>query len=101
MLRSLRLRLLGATILVILLAVGVTAFVASQRTWGEFQRYVEYGGSSRTKRFGFYVARNYGTHQSWDGIQAQVIELAQISGQRVVVADDRGKIVGDSGDPTL
>ena len=39
--RSLRFRLLLATILVVLIAVGVTAFVATRRTTGEFQRYVE------------------------------------------------------------
>jgi len=39
--RSLRFRLLAATILVVLIAVGVTAFVATRRTMGEFQRYVE------------------------------------------------------------
>jgi hypothetical protein len=38
---SLRFRLLLASILVVLIAVGVTAFVASRRTTGEFQRYVE------------------------------------------------------------
>ena len=38
--RSLRFRLLLATILVVIIAVGVTAFVATRRTTGEFQRYV-------------------------------------------------------------
>ncbi len=38
---SLRVRLLLATILVVVIAIGVTAFVATRRTEGEFQRYVE------------------------------------------------------------
>ena len=50
--RSLRFRLLFSTILVVLLAVGVTAFLASQRTTGEFQRYVATGGSARRRAAG-------------------------------------------------
>jgi signal transduction histidine kinase len=93
---SLRLRLLVATILVVVVAVGVTAFVASQRTLGEFQRYIEHGGSQRYHRFAGFFARSYEANGSWTGIQTAVEQIAVISGQRVVVADAQGKIVGDS-----
>lgn len=93
---SLHLRLLMATILVVLVAVSVSAFVAARRTSGEFQRYVEYGEVLRYRRFAPFLARAYSVNQSWDGVQAEVERLGQITGQRVLVADAQGKIVGDS-----
>jgi len=97
MLRSLHFRLLLATMAVVIVAVSVTAFVAGQRTTGEFQRYVEHGGNMRYRRLAVTLADLYARQHSWGGIQAQVEQLAQVSGQRVVVADGRDRIVGDSG----
>ena len=94
--RSLRFRLLAATILVVLIAVGVTAFVATRRTVGEFQRYVERGNPMDDRRLAFFLARLYDQAGSWNGIQSEVTHLAQISGQRVVITDAGQKIVADS-----
>ena len=94
--RSLRFRLLAATILVVLIAVGVTAFVATRRTVGEFQRYVERRSPLDDRRLAFFLARTYDRTKSWDGIQSEIAQLAQMSGQRVVVADGKQKIVADS-----
>jgi signal transduction histidine kinase len=94
--RSLRLRLLLATILVVLIAVSVTAFVASRRTTGEFQRYVERRSPMDDRRLAFFLARTYSTRQSWDDIQRDVEQVGQMSGQRIVVADANGKVVVDS-----
>jgi signal transduction histidine kinase len=94
--RSLRVRLLAATILVVLIAVGVTAFVATRRTVGEFQRYVERRSPLDDRRLAFFLARTYDRTKSWDGIQSEIAQLAQMSGQRVVVADGKQKIVADS-----
>ncbi len=94
--RSLRFRLLAGMVLVVVVAVAVTAFVAHQRTSGEFQRYVEEGGSTRYQRFADVLGRLYQANQGWGGVQSEVDRIAQISGERVVVADAQGKIVGDS-----
>jgi signal transduction histidine kinase len=96
MLHSLRFRLLLATMAVVIVAVSVTAFVAGQRTTGEFQRYVEHGGSMRYRRLAMTLADLYARQQNWDRVQAQVEQLAQVSGPRVVVADGHDRIVGDS-----
>jgi signal transduction histidine kinase len=99
--RSLRFRLLIATILVVIIAVGVTAFVASRRTTGEFQRYVQRRGPLDDRRLAFFLARTYDKTKSWDGIQSEIAQLAQMSGQRVVVADGDRKIVADSEDKLI
>jgi signal transduction histidine kinase len=94
--RSLRLRLLIAIGLVVVVALGVTAFVASQRASGEFQHYIEQTGSLRFHRFTDILSQDYGAGSSWNGVQAEVERMEQISGQRVLVADAQGKVVGDS-----
>ncbi|MGQ9555561.1 MAG: sensor histidine kinase [Anaerolineae bacterium] len=94
--RSLRLRLLAATILIVIIAVGVTAFVARYCTTGEFQRYVEHGGSLRYARFGGFLAGFYDLHNSWEGVQPEIEQMGQISGQRLVLADGESRIIADS-----
>jgi signal transduction histidine kinase len=94
--RSLRVRLLLATILVVLIAVGVSALVVGRGTAGEFQRYVRRGGEDRYFRFAAALTRVYGATQEWDDIQPEVERLSQLTGQRVVVADARRVIVSDS-----
>ncbi len=94
--RSLRFRLLAATILVVVIAVGVTAVVAGQRTTGEFKRYVEDRGNMRLERWAGMLSRMYDGSPRWADIQMEVEKLGQVSGQRVVVADARGLIVNDS-----
>ena len=96
MLHSLRFRLLMATLLVVLVTVSVMAVFASQRTAGEFRSYVEHGNSQQQRRFQFALARAYAHTQTWENIQPVIEEWGQVSGDRVVVTDLQGKIVGDS-----
>jgi signal transduction histidine kinase len=96
MLRSLRIRLLLATIFVVLIAIGVTAFVATRRTEGEFQRYVERRNPIDERRLGYVLATYYDQNHGWAGIETEVTRLSQITGQRVVLADAGGKVLADS-----
>lgn len=96
LLRSLRVRLLLATILIVLIAVGVTAFVATRRTQGEFQRYVERRSPFDDRRLGIVLARYYDENKGWGGIQAEISRVAQLAGQRIILADASGKILADS-----
>ena len=93
---SLRVRLLLATILVVLIAIGVTAFVATRRTEGEFQRYVEKRSPLDDRRMGYILARFYEEHGNWEGVRDEIENLAHISGQQVVLADAKGQVIADS-----
>ncbi len=95
-LRSLRVRLFVATILVVLIAVGVTAYVATRRTEGEFQRYVERRSPVDGRRIGAVLAHFYDENGGWSGVQGQITQLAQLAGQRVVLADAGGQVLADS-----
>ncbi len=94
--RSLRLRLLIAIGLVVVVALGVTAFVASRRASGDFQNYIQQTGSVRFHRFTDILSQVYGANSGWGAVQGEVERMAQISGQRVLVADVDGMVVGDS-----
>ena len=93
---SLRFRVLVALILVIVVAVGVVAFLASRVTIGEFQRYVERGGMIRHQRFEVFLAGYYMQNRNWSGVQPLVEQMGQITGERVVLTDGEGQVVADS-----
>jgi signal transduction histidine kinase len=93
---SLRFRVLVALILVIVVAVGVVAFLASRATTGEFQRYVERGGMMRHQRFEVFLVGYYTQNRSWSGVQPLVEQMGQITGERIVLADGEGWVVADS-----
>jgi signal transduction histidine kinase len=93
---SLRVRLLLSILLVVLIAVGVTALVATRRTIGEFQRYVERRPPVDERRLAYVLARTYNDDKGWANIQPEVERLGQFSAQRVVVADAAGTVIADS-----
>jgi len=94
---SLRFRLLAATILVVIVAVGVTALFASRSTASEFYGYLEHGSLMQQRRFVMLLTNAYAQAQTWDDVQPLVEQLGQFTGERAVLADANGKIVGDSG----
>lgn len=96
MLHSLRFRVLVALVLVVAVAVGIVAFLASRTTTGEFRRYVEHWGMMRDRRFEMFLAGHYMQNRSWSGVQPLVEQMGQITGERVVLADREGQIVADS-----
>lgn len=96
MFRSLRLRLLVSFLLVALVAVGIVAVLASQATSGQFHGYVEQRIEMGHRRHQRVLAVYYAERRSWDGVQALVERMAEISGDQVVLLDTSGKVVADS-----
>ncbi|GIK37468.1 MAG: two-component sensor histidine kinase [Chloroflexota bacterium] len=94
--RSLRFRLLTATLFVVIVAVSLTALFASGTTTREFHRYVLRSNTGQALHFGLLLANAYSQAQTWAGIQPLVEQLGQVSGNRVVLADASGKVVADS-----
>jgi signal transduction histidine kinase len=82
----------------VIIAVGVTAFVATRRTAGEFARYVERRSPIDERRLGYLLSRYHENNRGWEGIQPEIAELGRIAGQRVVLADSAGAILADSED---
>jgi signal transduction histidine kinase len=94
--RSLRFRLLLATLLVVIVAVSVTALFASGTTAREFHRYILRSNTGQAQHFSLLLAHAYSQAQTWAGIQPLVEQLGQVSGNRVILADAGGRVVADS-----
>ncbi|MBE9472796.1 MAG: HAMP domain-containing protein [Chloroflexi bacterium] len=96
MFHTLRFRLTVTLILVVVAAVGIVAFFGTMVTTRMFTRYEEHGGMMRHRRFETLLAQHYAQNESWAGVQPQVERLGQITGERIVLADEEGQIVADS-----
>ncbi|MCL4294439.1 MAG: HAMP domain-containing protein [Anaerolineae bacterium] len=94
--RSLRFRLLTTTLLVVIVAVSVTALFASGTTAREFHRYLLLGNAGQAQHFSLLLASAYGEAQAWEDIQPLVEQLGHVSGNQVVLADASGRVVADS-----
>ncbi|MDY7078389.1 MAG: ATP-binding protein [Chloroflexota bacterium] len=96
MFHSLRFRLLVALILVVMAAVGGIAIVGTQVTTRTFQGYENRRGMMRNQRFEVFLVRHYTQHGDWAGVQLELEQMGQITGERVVLVNREGQIVADS-----
>jgi len=96
MFRSLRFRVLLTLMLVATVSLGVASFLASRGTITGFQRYVHDGSVMQHQRFAGLLIRHYVQSGSWARVQPLVEQLAQMSGERIVLADETGSVVADS-----
>lgn len=94
--RSLRVRLLLAQLLVVLVALGTIVLLASKATQSEFQRYLDRGSTQRMRRMDATFGAYYAELGSWEGVQPVVERLAQVFGERLVLVDATGTVVADS-----
>lgn len=101
MIHSLRLRLLLTMVAVAAVTAGTVALLARQTTVSEFQRYVALN-AQRNQRMGalFGQAATLRVRPAGER-QSAVLGLAADLGERVVLADEEGRILADSaGDST-
>ena len=93
---SLRFRLLLALIAVVVVVVGTVAVLASRTTVREFERYVERGSVLRDRRLQGLLAVHFDQNRCWDGVQPLVEQMAKMSGERIVLADEDLHVLADS-----
>jgi signal transduction histidine kinase len=96
MFQSLRFRLLVVLILAVVAAVGGMAFFNTLATTRMFTRYEEDRRITRHQRLEGFLTQHYAQSESWSGVQPVVERLGQITGERVILADEEGQIVADS-----
>jgi signal transduction histidine kinase len=96
MFHTLRFRLLVVLILVVVAAVGSIALVSTQVTTRTFRGYENRRGVLRDRRFEGFLAMYYARYEDWSGVQPELERMGQITGERVLLADGRGRIIADS-----
>jgi signal transduction histidine kinase len=93
---TLRFRLIVTLVLIVVAAVGIVAFFGTVVTTRTFTRYEEHGGMMRHRRFEMVLTQHYAQNGSWADVQPQVERMGQITGERIVLADEEERIVADS-----
>ena len=95
MLGQLWVRLLAATVLVLSLAVGLSAYFANRAVGEQFISYVDEGTLQRNYRLQRILGPMY--HDVGRGnVQFFVQRMAEASNVRLIVADSTGTVVADS-----
>lgn len=93
--RSLAWKLGAALVMVAVIAIGIMAVITNLNTSRQFQSYIETSPAfietvSRT------LAVFYAQNRSWAGVENLLPQLVANTGDRLVVADSSGQIVGDT-----
>ena len=97
MLHSLRFRLFLTMSIVVLVAVGTLALFTSRSTTKAFQSYVE-RDSEREQAFIESLLASYKGGQDTSNLQSAAKQMAQATGDRVIVAQGDGRVIADSDD---
>jgi signal transduction histidine kinase len=93
---SVRWQLLLSMVAVILVTVGMTAFFANRVATAEIQRVQGRNDFARNHRLTALLTREYLQNEGWASSQGILEHAAQLTGERVVVADRNSIVVADS-----
>jgi signal transduction histidine kinase len=93
---SLRWKLGGALLLVVLVSVGIMAFLTNENTANQFQQYIQGGNTAYTQRLVNNLEQYYTQQTSWNGVQEILTVSLRTANDRLVLADSSGKIVADT-----
>jgi signal transduction histidine kinase len=95
--RSLYWKLGAAMLFIVVVSVGLTAYLANLSTGREFETYMQQGTTMYTRNVSAGVSEYYAQSKDWSGVQDVLIGLLRYSGDRLLVANSAGVIVGDTG----
>ena len=93
---SLRWKLALALLLVVVISVGLTAFLINRSTTSEFASYVEQGKQYYVELAGEGLCWFYEEQGSWSNVQSLFDGLATFGRDRLILADSTGVIVADT-----
>lgn len=94
--RSLTWKLAGALLLVVVVSVGLTAFLISQSTIQEFQQYLSPCDTTYLEIIENNLIRYYSQGKGWNGVQTTLNSQVISRNDRLVLTDSSGVIIGDT-----
>lgn len=94
--RSLSWKLGGALLLIVIVSVSLMAYLTNLSTAREFRQYVIQGNTMHASGVGDSLSGFYSRQGSWSGVQVVLPGLLRMSGDRLIVADISGIVVGDT-----
>ncbi|MFC1981190.1 sensor histidine kinase [Chloroflexota bacterium] len=94
--RSLSWKFGGALLLIVVVSVGLMAYITNLSTTREFRQYVSQGSMIHVRVVEDSLSRFYTQRDSWSDVQAILGNLLRTGSDRLIVADGSGEIVGDT-----
>ena len=89
-------RLFVAFLLVAAVAIGIVAVSASRTATSGFSSYLARGDLMRAEGFQTYLASLYREPEGWPGLDSLLAGLSAAAGDRLLVTDPAGLVLGDS-----
>lgn len=94
--RSLSWKLGGTLLLIVIVSVGLMAYLTNLSTAREFRQYIIQGNTMHASGVGDSLSGFYSRQGSWSGVQVVLPGLLRMNGDRLIVADISGIVVGDT-----
>lgn len=95
--RSLRWKLGSVLLLIVAISVGLMAYLTNLSTEREFDQYVTQGNQRYINSVSDALGLGYAREGNWGFLQFLLPDLLRSTGDRLVIADNSGVIVGDTG----
>ncbi len=94
--RSLSWKIALSLLLVVVVSVGLTAFLTHHRTTREFSDFISESRTSYLERTEQTLKDFYTENGSWSGVQGMLESLPTFVNDRLILADSPGTIIGDT-----
>ena len=96
MLHSVRWRLFLSFILVIVVVIGTVGVFVARTASNEIGNYDARARQARSERIEALMSEFYANEHGWQGVDATVVQISRLYGQRVVLTDRQGNVLADS-----
>ena len=97
MISSIRWKLAGSLLLIVLVSVGLTAFLISQGTQREFRQYISECDMMYCNQLQNNLSDYYASTGSWDGVQDLLNHQITTANHTLVLSDINGLVLADTG----
>jgi len=95
---SLRWKLAGALVLVVLVSVGVMAVLTNRNTSTQFQQYQQFENEAYSWQIVETLQEYYDRNSNWDGVHDVLHALLRMNIERLILTDSSGTIISDTQD---
>jgi len=99
--RSLTWKLGGALLLIVVVSVGLMAYLTNLSTTREFQQYVSRGNMMYAQSLAGSLGDLYAENQGWNNIQETLQSLPLSTSERILITDNLGIVIADTAEESL
>jgi hypothetical protein len=94
--RSLSWKLGGALLLMVVISVGLMAYITNRSTTEDFRQYVAHGGMMHARSVERALSQLYIQEEGWSDLRRTLDNLLTSENERLMVTDSSGIVIGDT-----